>query len=590
MALAAPWPQSNSREARPPSDAQVAVIGAAGVCAAAIACLAAATGDRVDDPAIRAALFVWVIVPYIFAGLVAWRRRPDSRFGILMIVAGFGLFCSSLYSANGALPYTIGVACDLLPAVIFMHVFLAYPSGVLEWWVERALVIAGYVVALGLQLVGMALGGFGPDNLLEITARPGTASDLLTFQLYVLGALCVAAIPVLLVGRRARRIHGRAPSLLVDSFALGLLMLAFLFLSAATNAVDADTFVTVRRLTFVVVGLAPFAFLIGLLRSRLARSAVADLVVRLRSDPSPADVRDALARALRDPDLTLAYWLPEFGAWSGADGKPVALPTSDDGRVATVIERDGAPIAAIIHDPALGDEPELLNGATAAAEFAIENTRLNVELRAKAEELRGSRARIVEAGHKERQRLERNLHDGAQQRLVALALELRLLQSQAGGDPETAARLGRAGEEIAQSLAELREIARGIHPAVVSGHGLAVALEQAAALAPVPVVLSIEFDERLPEPLEVAAYYMVRESLANVGKYAQASSATVTLIRAEDHIVVEVSDDGIGGADTERGSGLRGLADRMEALGGTLSVWSPSGGGTRVRAEMPCEP
>jgi signal transduction histidine kinase len=253
----------------------------------------------------------------------------------------------------------------------------------------------------------------------------------------------------------------------------------------------------------------------------------------------------------------------------------------------TVIDRTGAPVAALLHDPSLEDEPELLSAVTAAAGIALENTRLQVELRARLDELRGSRARIVEVADRERQKLERNLHDGAQQRLVALSLELSLLDGELAGD-RAHDRLDRARLEIAASLDELRAVARGIHPAVVSAHGLGVALEQLAVLAPVPVRMTIGIEERLPEALEVAAYYLVCESLANVGKYAQASSATVTVSRSNGNVLVEVTDDGIGGADTERGSGLRGLADRVEALGGRLRIWSPSGGGTRVRAEIPC--
>ena len=246
-------------------------------------------------------------------------------------------------------------------------------------------------------------------------------------------------------------------------------------------------------------------------------------------------------------------------------------------------------MAALSHDPALTDEPELLDAVTAAAAIAIENGRLNVELRSRLEELRGSRLRVLAAGQKERKRLERNLHDGAQQRLVALSLELGLLEDELGVYPGAAGRLDRARQQVAVSLEELRELGSGIHPAVVTGHGLAVALEELAARAPVPVRLAVSVDGRLPEPLEVAVYYLASESLANVGKHAQASSATIEVSRENGNVLVEVIDDGIGGADAEAGSGLRGLADRVEALGGRLRVWSPHGGGTRVRAEIPCE-
>jgi signal transduction histidine kinase len=255
----------------------------------------------------------------------------------------------------------------------------------------------------------------------------------------------------------------------------------------------------------------------------------------------------------------------------------------------TLIEHDGAHVAALLHDGALKDEPELLSAVGAAAAIALENGRLHSDQRAHLEELRGSRSRVIEAAQKERQRLERDLHDGAQQRLIALSLELRRLEDRLDSDPDARSQLDQARGEIEKSLSELRAIARGLHPAVVSGHGLGVALEQMAALAPVPVLLQVDLERRLPDRVEVAAYYVVSEGLANVGRHADATSVSIEVFRAGGCLVVEMTDDGVGGADTERGSGLRGLADRVEALDGRLRVWSPGGGGTRLRAEMPCE-
>jgi len=287
--------------------------------------------------------------------------------------------------------------------------------------------------------------------------------------------------------------------------------------------------------------------------------------------------------------LELVYWLPEFGIYAGADGRPAVLPDADEGTVTTVVDSEGARVAALIHDPALVDEPQLLEAVTAAAGIALENGRLHAELRARLQELRGSRARIVDAGQAERKRLERDLHDGAQQRLIALSLEIGLLQGSLVGDAESKRRLDMAQREIATSLKELRDVAHGIHPAVVSGHGLEVALEELVARGAVPVKLEVQLSARLPERLEVAAFYLVSESLANIAKHAEATSATVEVRDSDGHVVVEVTDDGIGGAHTERGSGLRGLADRVEAIEGRLRIWSPPGGGTRLRAEMPCE-
>jgi signal transduction histidine kinase len=575
-----------------PRPSVLSAIAVAAFAAAGCAISLALMSDHVREPGVQATLMVWVVVPYILAGVVAWWRRPESQLGLLMIGAGFGLFLSAFSWANAGIPYTIGIAFDLVPAVLFLHVFLAFPSGRLGHWYERALIAAGYATAFGVHLFGMTLGGFGPDNVIALTSDSHASYELLRAELVVLAAICLAGIGVLAVRRRdAGPPLRRSLALLIDSFALGLVMLAILLLAGAFGGLSGQLpFETIRRATFFVIGLAPLAFLIGLLHARLARSSVGNLVVKLRADPGPTELREALARALRDPSLSLAYWLPDFGSYADADGRAVELPEPGADRAMTVIDRGGEPVAALLHDPSLEEEPELLEGVTAAAAIALENAQLHVELRARLEELRGSRARIVEAARQERQRLERNLHDGAQQRLVALSLELSLLEERLSHDPEATAQLDQARREVAISLQELREIARGIHPAVVSGHGLRVALEQLAALAPVPVGLNVAIEGRLPEAVEVAAYYLVSESLTNVGKYAQASRAMIDVRWTDGHVVVEVRDDGIGGADSERGSGLRGLADRVEALGGRVRVWSPGGGGTRVRAEIPCAP
>ena len=234
-----------------------------------------------------------------------------------------------------------------------------------------------------------------------------------------------------------------------------------------------------------------------------------------------------------------------------------------------------------MHDRSLRAEPEVLNTVAAAAGLAMRSERLEAALRR-------SRARIVEAGLQERRRLERNLHDGAQQRLVALSLTLRIAQNQIAKSPEKAAEMiGAAGEELTRALEELRELARGIHPAVLSDRGLQAAVEALAVRSPLPVKVVEVPGERLPEPVEAAAYFVIAEALTNVAKYANANAATVAVRRVNGHAEVEVRDDGVGGADPGRGSGLRGLADRVGALDGSLALDSPPGSGTTLRAEIP---
>jgi signal transduction histidine kinase len=541
-------------------------------------------GAALGEPLVIALLAKWLTVSYILCGLFAWWRRPDSRFGPLMVAAGFANFISTLSWTENELTFTLGQALDLLPPVLFMHVFLAFPSGHLRDRFERVLVASAYIAAVVLQVTRMAFGFFGPHNLLEITSNEDAALLTLRVSLLTMSGFCLAAVGVLVLRRGRRGTLRRSRVLLVDAFAVALVMIAFLYISAAF---DGPAVRQIRWATFATLSLAPLVFLAALLKARLDRSSVGALFLELRNEPAPSDLRDSLARALRDPSLQLAYWLPDYECYADRQGRPVELQDLD-GRATTLIDRDGEHVAALIHDPALEDEPELLDSVRAAAGIALENGRLHAELRARVDELRGSRARIVEAAQNERQLLERNLHDGAQQRLIALSLNLSLLKGRIDGDSEIQTAIDQARREIAASLTELREIARGIHPAVVSGHGLAVALEQLAARAPVRAELRVEIDDRLPEQLELAAYYVVSESLANVAKHAQAKTARIDVVKEDDELVLEIVDDGIGGADSERGSGLRGLADRVEALNGRLRVWTPRGGGTRVKAEIPC--
>jgi signal transduction histidine kinase len=242
----------------------------------------------------------------------------------------------------------------------------------------------------------------------------------------------------------------------------------------------------------------------------------------------------------------------------------------------------------LVYDASLDDDPELVEAVAATAAITLDATRLQAESEQRLEELRASRERIVSAGDAERRRLERNLHDGAQQRLVSVALQLRMVQSRIETDPALASELlASAGAELSQSLQELRELARGIHPAVLN-HGLGAALDSLAARASVPTEVSFETRERLPPEVELAAYFVTSEALANVAKYARASRASVRVSRRGGAAVIEIADDGIGGADEAAGSGLQGLADRVAALDGTLRILSPPGAGTVVTAELPC--
>jgi signal transduction histidine kinase len=301
-------------------------------------------------------------------------------------------------------------------------------------------------------------------------------------------------------------------------------------------------------------------------------------------------VRDALARTLGDASLEVALWLPERSLYVDGTGQPLELPTPDSGRAVTVLGPAEARVAALVHDPALLERRALLEAAGAAARLALENERLQAALRGQLEEVRASRARIVQAGDDERRRLERNLHDGAQQRLLGLGLALQLARAQLGSTADGAAMLlSEAEDELRAALDELRELARGIHPAILIDQGFAAAVRSLAERSPVPVTIAGVPEKRFGDAVEVAAYFLVSESLANVAKYAHASTVRISITRRNGHAVVDIEDNGAGGADPTRGSGLRGLSDRVEALGGVIDVESPTGEGTRIHAEIPCE-
>jgi signal transduction histidine kinase len=584
--MAAVLPLSQERHRAAPKPALLWILGSAAVASCAVTAGLASVNEELYQPALRVLLVSWITLPFIFGGIVAWRRRPDSAFGPLMILAGFATQLSILQWSDQPFLNTIGQLCDLLVAALWLHVFLAYPSGRLAGRTERVVVILGYVAAVGLQVVILLLGGFNDRHLLTVVNKQTAAEAVQNVQLLTLSAL--ALIGVVLLWRRwwslPRWQRRRPAQIVINCFSLSLVMLAALLIAGAFQL---PGFEIIRLATFAVAGLAPIAFLAGLLDARLAKGGVGQLMVQLRADPAP-DLRELLAQALRDPTLSLIYWLPQYGSWADQDGNPAALPEPNSGRRVTLVRQNGEQIAALVYDATLGEEPELVEAVSAAAGIALENGRLEAELRARLQELRGSRTRVVEAQQNERRRLERDLHDGAQQRLVALALELGLLAEQANADPATQTRLKRARGEVAESLSELRDLARGLHPAVVSGHGLAVALESLVAAAPLEVELKTGGLPRLPEQFEVAAYYVVTESLTNAAKHAQASRVSVEVRVADDTLIVEIVDDGIGGADSERGTGLRGLADRVEALNGRLRIWSAPGSGTRVRAEIPC--
>jgi signal transduction histidine kinase len=561
---------------------------AAGIGAAAL--MAAAPDGPPDGAEIAVSLLVgW---SFVGSGLIAWERRPENVTGKVMVATGFAWFAHELVWATDALPWTLGQLLEPTYLLGAGFLLLTFPDGRLHNALERWVLGTAVFIVGPLQIAWLLL-GYGddrgckcPDNLLQVADAPAASEAIVHLQQGLSVPIAVATIAVV-----ARRWRSASPSrrlAIAPVLVTGAIAFAVLIPWTLNDALDEPVGDWPDVAVQLALAAVPVAFLIGLLRTRLARGAVADLIVELGGHVAPGALRAALARALRDPSLTVAYWLPDGERFVDADGLAVTLPDGPE-RAVTEVQREGRRIAALVHDPALADEPELVASAGAAAALALENERLQAELRARLEDLRASRARIVEAAQDERRRIERDLHDGTQQRLVSIAMTLGLADSKLERDPAAVRPLlDEARAELSNSLRELRELSQGIHPGILTERGLPAALEDLAYRARLPLELDVGLSERLPDRVEAAAYYVVSEALTNIAKHAQASAVRIRVQRTDGRAVVEIADDGVGGADGARGSGLRGLADRVDALGGRLRVESPPGRGTVVHAEIPC--
>src|SRR5829696_7744506 len=523
-------------------------------------------------------------VSFAACGLAAWRRRPDSAVGPTLTVAGFGVLLSAILGqVDSPLAFTLSLLFGELWIALYAALILSFVTGGrLTTRIDLVLVEA---FVFGLLVMQFAVQLFLPDegNLLLVWPDAGVADVLTKLQWAV---LAVASLGVAGVTahrwRAASRPRRRA---LLPS--LGGSLSAVLYSANLTALIAGTPSVVLMTLLNAALLTVPAALLWGLLRSRLARGELADLFRELGTLRG-VRLEGGLAKVLGDPGLVLAYRVPGERSYMDGRGQPVALPALGGECAAAPVERDGRELAMLIHDASLDDDPELVGAVAAAAGIALDDARLHAESEDRLAELRASRERIVAAGDAERRRLERNLHDGAQQRLVSVALQLRMIQRQIRTDPAVAERLvASAGEELSRSLEELRELARGIHPSVLN-HGLKAALGSLASRASVPTTVAYEPPARLPEQVELAAYFVASEALANVAKYAEATMASVRVSRRNGVALVEIADDGVGGADQSAGTGLHGLADRVAALDGTLRILSPPGVGTVVTAELPC--
>ncbi len=535
---------------------------------------------------------------FVIAGLLAWERRPDVRSGPLLLAAG-ALWWVGSYAPAALMPYSlIGFAFERYYDIILAFIALTFPGVALSKagrFTISALVFGFAARSLGRLFIGCEC---GPNPLIVVDDR-----DLFG-QIQVVTSVIVAVAALFVAVLSLRRLRGSKPptTAILAPVAIAGTVAA---LVAAWDAADLIMFVVtgdglvripgpggeaVSWTIIAAVSLVPLCYLMGVLRLRARRSSLTSLALELDRRPDASDIQSAVRKALGDPSALLYRWDAIAGQWSASSGETLATIEPNQLQQVTAIGGND-PVAALVHDRSLLEDPGLLTAVAALVRLAIENERLAVEVREQLTEVRASRARLIEAAEAERRRIERDLHDGAQQRLIAVALALQEARDEARSvDPDAPfmRSLDDTSEELLAAIEELRELARGIHPAVLTEDGLGVAVAALARRAVVPVHVHVELDHRLNPAVETAAYYVVAEALTNLTRHARATRASVSVVRQNGVLEVEVSDDGQGGADPTHGTGLRGLADRLDAISGLLQVNSPRLGGTRVKATIPC--
>jgi len=552
--------------------------------------LALLTGPNVASEGIPL-LVVGVITggSFVGAGLLAWAMRPANRTGLLVVLVGLLLLLSGLQYFDGRAALAVGNAFGLATLAVLAHLVLVVPEGTARTRGERVLVLLAYVVHGLLLLVWLQFGRTDDGECVCLTIVPGAPErPLLTG-----GAVVLWSYALLLAAALVRRwasgvpgprrhvfapvMYGGVPAVLVLGAREGVLM--------APGGPHEPLQSLLGTASLFLLLLWPLGLITGFVRARLDQAAVAGLAARLATPLPPRSLEAALGVVLHDPTLRLVYGTAEAGAFVDGDGRPVRLPLPGSGQAVTHLTTGTGPAAALVHDAALTAEPDLVRSAAAVARLTVENEHMRAELAAQLAEVRASRARIAQAAGAERRRIERDLHDGAQQRLVNLVFIVARIRGRAG--PGLAADLDEAAAELRGTLDEVREIAHGLHPAILSEAGLGAALTSLADRSPVPVAVRGTVAGRLPEPVEQAAYFVAAEAAANALKHGAPESLTVSVGLTDGVLRLSVADDGAGGADPSAGTGLLGLADRAAALGGRLTIDSPVGGGTTVAVELP---
>ena len=590
-----------------PPVAGLAALGAAGVALSAAAAWIAATGAGPAPHGFTVVVHALVIAAPIAAGLYAVYWHPSGRFGWLLILAGVLWSPTMLAESPDSVLYSIGRVWVWLAELLLIYVVLVFPSGRFASRADRLLFRAG-LVAVGLFLVLALLGDYPtpspwascgtdcpPNAFMVPSSEPGFVDAVLMPVTQALSVVVFAGVAVRLVGRMVAGNSLMRLELVPVLAAAVLRMVATVaFLLARGASPDSALTELLGAIAFLGTPAISVAFLIGLVRSRAHAARALGKLSGALGRPTARQLKDVIAEAVDDPSLEIVYRTSADPAeWVDDRGRPVPLPQASDNRAATEIRSDGVSVAALVHDPVLADAPVMTEVAHGFALMALQTQRLETELRSSLRELQASRSRIMSAADEERRRIERDLHDGAQQRLLALSIELELAGDLVESDPgKGAARLRELVQDADAAMADIRSLAHGLYPSLLAERGLVEALSEAAAACPLPTTVTTRDLERYAPEIEGAVYFCCLEALQNVAKHADGASSAAITVWQEEGVHFEVLDDGAGLPEGYggHGAGLTHMRDRLGAMGGTLAIESNFGRGTRVMGAVPIRP
>jgi signal transduction histidine kinase len=555
------------------------------------------TSDHLVRPLAAALYWGWLIAALMAIGVYWWMRRPASRFGPLLVALGVLGWVVSWQASDWPLAFNVGVLAEAPAFVLTFYLFLAFPMGRLEppaaRWLIGALGIVVVAFFLPWALFSPVIAGAGPltrcapacpANVLQVASAPKLVEVAGKAETYALLAIIVAVLLVYLARLRTASRPQRRSLAAVAVTSLLLLPVYFVYSFASwVLLVDPAASDALAWGVAATRGLLPVGFLIALLQAeRFAGRALRMLLELLAAHPTPELWRDKIASVLDDRSLRLGYHDRGTGRFLEPDGGELT-PPPPAARLAWVpVDRDDQPVAAMMIDETLAEDPELVRAAAAATLLAVEHGHLEGELLA-------SRARILEAGAAERRRIERDLHDSTQQRLVALRIHLALAGEKLDRADDRVV-LERLGVEMDEAIDELRSVAHGIYPSTLADQGVGAALAEVARQAAIPVNIRSRWLGRHSQAVETTVYFCCLECLQNTAKHAgPGAAATIRLSEADGRVCFSVEDDGEGfdpGA-VERGAGLTNLADRVEAVGGTLRIDPGPGRGTHITGNLP---